>query len=34
MTEGWQVYVTEPPDPLFQQFKLTPVGFTYHVEFK
>ena len=34
MTEGWQVYVTEPPDSLFQQFKLTPVGFTYHVEFK
>lgn len=34
MTEGWPVYVTEPPDSLFQQFKLTPVGFTYHVEFK
>jgi hypothetical protein len=34
MTEGWPVYVTEPPDSLFQLFKLTPVGFTYHVEFK
>ena len=34
MTEGWPVYVTEPPDSLFQLFKLTPVGFAYHVEFK
>jgi hypothetical protein len=34
MTEGWQVYVTEPPPVLFKDFKLTQVGFTYHVEFK
>ena len=34
LTEGWALYVTEPPTELFSYFKLTPVGFAHRVEFR
>jgi hypothetical protein len=34
LTEGWPLYVTEPPGELFTYFKLTPAGFAHRVEFR